>query len=61
MKKETHLIKQKQNYSDYTEKEKEHLWKKHQLQPCSYCGILQENCACNRCGYLEDKALEKVD
>ena len=49
------------NYSDYSEKEKKHLWKKHHLQPCVYCGLLQENVACNRCGYLEDKALEKVD
>lgn len=48
-------------YHKYTKKEKEHLWKEHHLQPCVYCGRLTPDCSCRRCGYLEDKALGKVD
>ncbi len=48
-------------YEKYTEKEKRHLWDKHHLQPCVYCGVLTTMCSCCECGYKEDRALEKVD
>ena len=48
-------------YHKYTDKEKDHLWKEHHLQPCVYCGILTGNTTCGVCGYKEDKSLGKVD
>ncbi len=50
-------------YHEYTKREIKHLREKHNLNPCVYCGKLIEACflSCSRCGYMEDKALGKVD
>ena len=53
----------RKKYHEYTKQELKHLEEKHNLTACVYCGKLIERCflSCDRCGYLEDKALGKVD